>query len=107
MLFWSENFSGRAVLGWNFLGLGRTVRPGLGIYNTDLFQSPFNILTFKSYKSLNPAKSRSLELAENFRQQYAHLYPTRMPLLLAPKNEALTDKARVIHFQEQAQSKKK
>lgn len=44
------------------------------------------------YKTNTECEKRALELAENFRQQYAHLYPTRMPLLLAPKNEAGVEK---------------
>ena len=44
------------------------------------------------YKVNTDAEKRALELAENFRQQYAHLYPTRTPLLLAPLNEADVEK---------------
>ena len=42
----------------------------------------------ETYKTNNEAEKRALELAENFRLQYAHLYPNRMPVLLAPTNEA-------------------
>lgn len=45
-----------------------------------------------SYKESTPAEKRALALAENFRQQYAFLYPNRMPLLLAPINEAAVEK---------------
>ena len=44
------------------------------------------------YKTNTDAEKRALDLVENFRQQYVHLYPTRMPLLLAPVNEADTQK---------------
>ena len=45
-----------------------------------------------TFKVNTPQEKRALKLAENFRQQYAFLYPNRMPLLLAPTNEANTEK---------------
>ncbi len=45
-----------------------------------------------TFKVNTPQEKRALKLAENFRQQYAFLYPNRMSLLLAPTNEANTEK---------------
>ena len=44
------------------------------------------------YKETSDKEQRALDIAANFRQQYSELYPTRMPLLIAPKNEAAIEK---------------
>ncbi|XP_036399662.1 dynein regulatory complex subunit 7 [Megalops cyprinoides] len=40
-----------------------------------------------SYKENSPQENQLLDMAENFRCQYFHLYPERKPLLLCPFNE--------------------
>ncbi|XP_010882332.2 dynein regulatory complex subunit 7 isoform X2 [Esox lucius] len=47
----------------------------------DLSQCP------TSYKENSPQEKLLLAIAENFRCQYAHIYPDRKPLLLCPLNE--------------------
>ncbi|XP_028255306.1 dynein regulatory complex subunit 7 [Parambassis ranga] len=41
----------------------------------------------QSYRTNSCDETQLLAIAENFRRQYSHLYPTRRPLLLCPTNE--------------------
>lgn len=41
----------------------------------------------RSYQGNSKREKIFLSYAENFREQYAHLYPNRRPLLLFPVNE--------------------
>ncbi|XP_030643525.1 dynein regulatory complex subunit 7 [Chanos chanos] len=50
-------------------------------HHVDLSQCP------DSYKENSKQEKLLLAIAENFRSQYAHLYPDRKPLLMCPRNE--------------------